>query len=229
MTMRVLLVDDHSLFLESLKNLLTANGFQVIGTASDGLAALDQACALRPDLILMDIAMPQCDGLAATRLIKAEMPDTRIVMLTASEQDEHLFEAIKSGATGYLLKSMRAPEFIRQLHQIEQGEPPLSPGFAARIMRELARQSEATDLNSPSTRANEDVLSARQTQVLTLVAQGLTYNQVAERLHLSEATVRYHMAEILDRLHLENRAQVIAYATRMGLGIVRTNRRDVAP
>ncbi len=223
--MKVLLVDDHSLFLESLQNLLTANDFLVVGTAADGFAALAQARALHPDLILMDITMPQCDGLAATRLIKAEMPETRIVMLTASEQEAHLFEAIKSGAMGYLNKSLRAPEFIRQLHQIEQGEPPLSPGLAAKVMHEFARQSSTGDLTRFAFRASEPVrsesdepLSARQTQVLTLVAQGLTYNQVAEQLHLSEATVRYHMAEILDRLHLENRAQVIAYAARMGLG-----------
>jgi DNA-binding NarL/FixJ family response regulator len=218
--MRILLVDDHMLFLESLQNLLAANGFQVIGTAADGYAALAQARALRPDLILMDIAMPQCDGLAATRLIKAEMPETRIVILTASEQDADLFEAVKSGAMGYLLKSLRAPEFIHQLNQIELGEPPLSPGLAVKMMNEFARQSQ--DLtgfraSEPVRSAPDESLSARQTQVLTLVAQGLTYGQVAETLHLSEATVRYHMAEMLDRLHLDNRAQVIAYAARMGL------------
>ncbi|MBI5652892.1 MAG: response regulator transcription factor [Chloroflexi bacterium] len=211
--MRVLLVDDHNLFLESLQNLLTAHDFQVVGTAADGFVALAQARTLHPDLILMDLAMPRCDGLAATRLIKAEMPEMQIVMLTASEADAHLFEAIKSGATGYLLKSLRAPEFIQRLHALEQGEPPLSPGFAAKLMRELARHSEtptATD------RAPTKSLSARQTQVLTLVAQGQTYAQVAQALHLSEATVRYHMAEILERLHLDNRAQVIAYAARLG-------------
>ncbi len=213
---RVLLVDDHSLFLESLQNLLTASGFQVVGAAADGFAALEQARALRPDLILMDITMPRCDGLAATRLIKAEMPEARIVMLTASEEDAHLFEAVKSGAAGYLLKSLRAPEFIRRLQAIEQGEPPLSPGLAAKIMSELARQSSgAADVSLGVARADE--LSARQTQVLTLVAQGLKYEQVAEKLAISEATVRYHMTEILERLHLDNRAQVIAYAARMGL------------
>jgi DNA-binding NarL/FixJ family response regulator len=219
--MRVLLVDDHSLFLESLQNLLTTNGYQVVGTAGDGLAALEQARALRPDLILMDVTMPKCDGLAATRLIKAEMPAMRIVMLTASEQDEHLFEAIKSGAMGYLLKSLRTPEFLRHLKQIEIGEPPLSPGFAAKIMHELARHPSMSQTDSPSALAKKypdaEPLSARQTQVLTLVTQGLTYAQVAASLHLSEATVRYHMAEIFERLHLDNRAQVIAYAARMGL------------
>lgn len=218
--MRVLLVDDHSLFLESLRHLLSANGFQVVGTASDGLIALEQTRKLHPDLILMDIAMPNCNGLAATRLIKSEIPKVQIVMLTASDQDDDLFQAIKSGAAGYLLKSLRAPEFIHQLKQIELGEPPLSPGLASKIMNEWARQANTPNndaLNPPRESAGDESLSARQTQVLTLVAQGLTYKQVAETLHLAEATVRYHMAEILDCLHLENRAQVIAYAARMGL------------
>jgi two-component system NarL family response regulator len=208
-------VDDHSLFLETLQNLLNANGFQVIGTADDGFSALEQARNLRPDLILMDIAMSRCDGLTATRLIKAEMPEARIVILTASEQDDDLFEAIKSGATGYLFKSMRAPEFIRCLKLIEQGEPPFSPGLALKILGELARQPSAYT-PATTTRPTADHLTERQKQVLTLVAQGLTYAQAAEQLHISESTLRYHMAEILKELHLENRAQVIAYAARLG-------------
>jgi two-component system NarL family response regulator len=211
--MRVLLVDDHRLFLETLETLLSAIGFEVIGTASDGFEGLKQARGLRPDLILMDISMPRCDGLAATRLIKAELPAIKIVMLTASEQDEHLFEAVKSGAFGYLVKSLRAPEFLRCLRQVEQGEPPLSPGMAARIMAELARQA-PTPVSDPAVPSGD--LTDRQKQVLTLVAQGLTYGQAAEKLHLSAATLRYHMIEIMERLHLENRAQVIAYAARLG-------------
>ena len=213
--MNVLLVDDHSLFIETLQSLLNASGIQVIGCAKDGFDALNQTRALKPDLILMDISMPRCDGLAATRLIKAEMPEVKIVILSASEQDEHLFEAVKSGAVGYLLKSLRAPDFIRSLKALEDGEPPLSPGMAGKIMTEFARQA------SPKVEENENTpdigkLSERQKQVLTLVAQGLTYKQTAEQLHLSESTVRYHMAEIIDQLHLENRSQVIAFAARLG-------------
>ena len=213
--MRVLLVDDHPLFLEGLQNLLAARGMEVVGTASDGLEALEKARALRPDVILMDVQMPRCDGLAATRLIKAEMPTVQIVMLTVSEEDEDLFEAIKSGGSGYLLKSLDADRFFQLLSGLERGEAPLSPGLAARILEEFTRSAA---LAGPAVEARETAdLTPGQMQVLTLVAQGMRYREVGETLHLSERTVKYHMGEILKRLHLQNRAEVIAYAGRMGL------------
>jgi len=138
---KILLVDDHPLFREGLQNLLSAHGIEVLGTADDGLEALEKARALRPDVILMDVQMPRCDGLAATRLIKAEMPDVKIVMLTVSEEDEDLFEAIKSGASGYLVKSLDADRFFQLLAGLERGEAPLSPGLAARILEEFARSA----------------------------------------------------------------------------------------
>ncbi len=213
--MRLLLVDDHPLFLQSLKGLLAASGYEVVGTAADGFEALEQARILHPDLILMDINMRGCDGLAATRLIKAEMPQVKIVMLTVSAGDEHLFEAIKSGASGYLLKSQSAARFLEMVGQVERGGAALPPELAARLLEAFARQ--ARSLETPVDSTPND-LTARQVQVLTLVAQGLTYPQIGETLHLSEATVRYHMGQILERLHLRNRAQVIAYAARHGLG-----------
>jgi two-component system NarL family response regulator len=197
-----------------LKNLLAAHGYPVVGVASDGFVALERARALRPDLVLMDVSMPRCDGLVATRLIKAEMPDMRIVMLSASEEDEHLFEAIKSGACGYLLKSLGAPQFLEFIGQLEQGEAPLSPGLAMRLLKEFSRQAQSSLPPAPETTA---ALTARQIEILTLVARGLTYTQVGETLHLAERTVRYHMSEILARLHLDNRAQVIAYAAQHGI------------
>jgi two-component system NarL family response regulator len=212
--MRVLLVDDHALFLQSLKMLLTAKNYEVVGTAADGLEALKQARLLTPDLILMDIEMPDCDGLAATRLIKAEMPLVKIVMLTVSSSDEHLFEAVKSGASGYLLKSQPAERFLELLAQVEHGGAALPAELAARLLDEFARQAQHVEM--PVEDAPTD-LTARQREILTLVSQGLTYPQVGEALHLSEPTVRYHMSQILERLHLENRAQVIAYAARHGL------------
>jgi two-component system NarL family response regulator len=212
--MKLLLVDDHPLFLQSLKVLLAARGYEVVGTASNGMEALKQACLLRPDLILMDIEMPDCDGLTATRLIRAEMPQIKIVMLTVSASDENLFEAIKSGASGYLLKSQSADRFLELVAQVEHGGAALPPELAARLLDEFARQSQHVE--KPVEEPPSD-LTARQVEILTLVAQGSTYLQVGEALHLSEVTVRYHMSQILERLHLQNRAQVIAYAARHGL------------
>jgi DNA-binding NarL/FixJ family response regulator len=212
--MRLLLVDDHALFLQSLKVLLTTQGYEVVGTASSGMEALKQARLLCPDLILMDIEMSNGDGLAATRLIKAEMPQVKIVMLTVSATDEHLFEAVKSGASGYLLKSQSADRFLDLIAQVEGGGAALPPELAARLLAEFARQSQNVEM--PMQAALPE-LTARQLEILTLVAQGQTYPQVGETLHLSEPTIRYHMAQILERLHLKNRAQVIAYAARHGL------------
>jgi DNA-binding NarL/FixJ family response regulator len=212
--MKLLLVDDHALFLESLKGLLSAKGYEVVGTARNGMEALKRARRLSPELILMDIEMPDCDGLVATRLIKAEMPQIKIVMLTVSATDEHLFEAIKSGASGYLLKSQSADRFLEMIAQVEGGGAALPPELATRLLDEFARQ--ARQVETPAEDAPSE-LSARQLEILTLIARGLTYPQVGETLHLSEATIRYHMGQILERLHLKNRAQVIAYAARHGL------------
>jgi DNA-binding NarL/FixJ family response regulator len=222
--MKVLLVDDHLLFLEALQNLLAARGIEVAGTARDGLDALAQARALRPDVILMDIGMPRCDGLAATRVIKAELPDVKIVMLTVSAEDEDLFEAIKSGASGYLLKSLDAGQFFELLSDLERGEVALSNGMAARVLEEFARQAGRAE---PATEVGEEdtpELTPRQREVLTLVARGLKYKEVATALCLSESTIKYHMGEILERLHLKNRAQAIAYAARSGLAEGNLNR-----
>jgi DNA-binding NarL/FixJ family response regulator len=239
--MRVLLADDHRLIVEGLSNLLAAHGVEVVGIAHDGREAVTQALALNPDLILMDLNMPVCDGLAATRLIKAQRPEIKIVVLTASGEDQDLFAAVQSGACGYLLKSISGKAFIEALKGLNEGIPPFSPGLATRLLDEfarlcspsgeMARHSDAETVPvspgptataatavaavfpaSPSARLTE-----RQTEVLRLVAAGLTYKEVGERLALSERTVRYHMAEIMDRLHLAHRSQVIAYAGKLDL------------
>jgi len=226
--MNVLLADDHRLLLEGLNNLLTAHGIRVVGMARDGLEAIALARTLEPDVILMDIRMPRCDGLEATRRIKAEMPGAKIVILTTSTEDQDLFEAVKSGAFGYLLKSMDADELVECLDQARQGVPPFSPGLATKLLGEFARLSaspagEAGAVRSGSPGAkpspgDSSALTPRQREVLTLVAQGLAYKEVGARLGLSPRTVTYHMAEIMELLHLEHRAQVLAYAGRMGLG-----------
>ncbi len=215
--MRVLIVDDHPLFRDGLKNLLTSRGVEVVGMAQDGLEALEMARSLRPEVILMDVQMPRLDGLAATRLIKAEMPEIIIVMLTMSGENEALFEAIKSGATGYLLKTQDTEEFFSLLLGLARGEVPLSPGLAGRLLKEYAHQAEEMKAVQAAAEKDEmEGLSGRQMQVLTLVAQGLMYKEVGSQLGFSERTVKYHMGEIIARLHLDNRAQVVEYARRMG-------------
>lgn len=218
--MRVLLVDDHPLFLEGLQNLLIAHGIQVVGMAADGQEALAKARTLAPDIILMDIKMPRCDGLTATRLIKAERPEIKIVMLTMSARDDDLFEAIKSGASGYLLKQLKAEKFFDALETVMEEGAPFSPGLAPKILEAFARQQipQAGDHPIADTEKIEvPELTSRQKEILALVAQGRTYAETADTLGLTERTIKYHMGEILERLHLENRAQVIAFATRAGL------------
>lgn len=216
--MTILLVDDHPLFLEGLQNLLRARGIGVVGMASDGMQALEMARSLKPSVILMDIQMPICDGLTATRLIKAEMPGIKIVMLTVSADDEHLFEAIKCGASGYLLKSLDADQFFDLLDGVIRGEAALPRNLAARVLQEFAQQAQrSTAPTETDETSTESDLTPRQIDVLQLVAQGLSNREIADRLFIAESTVKYHMREILSKLHLRNRGQVIAYALREGL------------
>lgn len=221
--MKVLLVDDNRLMLEGLQNLLEAHNIEVAGVAVNGLQSIEWARELKPDVILMDIRMPRCDGLTATRLIRAEMPEARIVILTTSTEDDDLFESVKSGACGYLLKSIDTDELVEALEQARQGTPPFSPGLATKLLNEFVRVSNAKEpislKNSAETAKpkSASLLTPRQIEVLKLVADGLSYKEVGTRLFLSERTIKYHMAEIMNRLHLENRAQVLAFAGSMGL------------
>jgi len=212
--MRLVLAEDHALFRAGIASLLRAWGHEVVGEAGNGLEALELVRRLRPELVLMDITMPECNGLEATRLIKAESPDTRIVIVTVSDQEEDLFEAVKSGAEGYLLKDLDEGELESTLNALENGEPALSPRLAAKILEEFAR------LRSESSRREDerrDDLTAREREVLLLVAEGSTNKEIAASLFLSEHTVNFHVKNILSKLHLRNRAQAVAYAIRTGL------------
>lgn len=213
--MRTLLVDDHALFLEGLQGFLGANGIEVIGTARNGSEALLKYEMLKPDLILMDIQMADCDGIEATRMIKKAYPEARIVMLTAVEDDDSLFAAVAAGAAGYLLKEMEPESFMRQLSGLAAGETPLAPGLAARLLREFshAKQQKEEGLDR-----EPEELTGRQTELLQLLAEGQTYKEIAYHLGITVATVRYHIKEILAKTRLSNRAQLIAHASRQGLG-----------
>lgn len=211
--MRVLLVDDHALFRAGIASLLAAWGIDVVGQASDGLEALERARALRPDLVLMDINLPRISGLEATRLIKAEMPEIKIVIVTVSDHDEHLFEAIKGGAEGYLLKNMSEDEFSRTMQAVAKGEPPLSAGLAAKILQEFARMSKG----DRAKQTGDQALTERECEVLQLVAEGATNREIAARLFISEHTAAFHIKNILGKLHTTNRTQAVAQAIRTGL------------
>ena len=217
MKKKLMLVDDHFLFLEGLQYLLETNGIEVAGTAKNGREALVKARILKPDIILMDIKMPECSGLDALKLIKAEMPEVKVVMLTTSEEGDDLFDAVKYGASGYLLKNTNANELINMLSDIEKGEASLSPELAARLLKEFSSSSTDKPSQNISGDNRNENLTKRQLEVLEMVAKGITYKDVGEKLGLTERTVKYHMGKILELLHLENRSQVIAYAARMGL------------
>jgi DNA-binding NarL/FixJ family response regulator len=210
--LRILLADDHALFRAGIASLLQVWRHEVVGEAANGLEALEQARRLRPDLVLMDIAMPECNGLEATRLIKAELPEVRIVMVTVSDKDTDLFDAIKSGAEGYLLKDMSGEELERTLQAVAAGEPALTSGLAAKILDEFARLAR----EGPARRA-EDGLTARERGVLQLLAAGATNREIAAQLVVSENTVNFHVRNILAKLHVKNRSQAAAYAIRSGL------------
>jgi len=211
---RVLLADDHTLFRRGLASLIAPlEDIEVVGEAGDGREALKKARELMPDLILMDIHMPGCDGLEATRRIQEEMPYVKIVMLTISDDDKDLFEAIKSGAQGYLLKDLSPEELFESLRGVYRGEAPISGLTAARILEEFARLAQKeTWVARPG-----ESLSPREREVLQLVVQGATNKEIASRLFITENTVKNHLRNILAKLHLRNRAQVAAYAVREGL------------
>lgn len=207
---RILLADDHALFRDGVASLLTAWGMEVVGQASNGREALEKARVLNPDLVIMDINMPHLNGLEATRLIKTEMPDIDVVILTVSDDEESLFEAVKSGAQGYILKNIPGDEFGRLLNNLAKGEPAMSQGLAKRLLTEFARQrSQAQNRED-----GNEPLTAREQQVLEQVAQGHTNREIAGIIFLAEDTVKYHLKNIMQKLHLRNRAEVVAWAVR---------------
>jgi DNA-binding NarL/FixJ family response regulator len=208
---RILIADDHPLFRDGLRSLLTAQGHEVVGEAHNGHEAVELAQKLRPELVLMDVSMPELDGIGATRQITADVPDVKVVILTASDQDETLFEAIKAGAQGYLQKNLEAEDFFALLDRVTRGELGLTPLLARKLLQEFAKPAAEPKISEEM----PDALTAREREVLELMVEGVTSNRkLAKRLDLSENTVKFHVRNILDKLHLHNRAQVVGYALR---------------
>jgi NarL family two-component system response regulator LiaR len=210
---RILIADDHSLFRDGLRSLLQAQGHEVVGEAKNGREAVTLAQELSPDMVLMDVQMPDLDGIEATRLLVTAMPQLKVVMLTASEEETKLFDAIKAGAQGYLLKNLEAEAFFELLDRAQNGEPALTASLARKLLQEFAKPPETA---TPP--AENDGLTAREREVLELMVEGVTSNRkLAKRLGLSENTVKFHVRNILDKLRVHNRAEVVGYALRHGI------------
>ena len=213
--LHVLLADDHQLFREGLANILAAQpDFEVVGQASDGLEVTVMALKLKPDMILMDIGMPGCDGVEATKDIKEKLPEVTIVMLTVQSDEEKLFEAFKNGAQGYLLNSIRSRELLTMLRAAARGEAAITPELGGRMLEEFRRLS-----HRPPRLPEEEftALTHREQEVLELVAVGATDQEIAESLTISIHTVKSHMRNILAKLQLGHRHEAAQFALREGL------------
>ena len=207
--MRVLVADDHSLFRDGIISLLEAAGFTVVGQVGDGQAAVEATLRLRPDLVLMDINMPHMNGLEALHLIKKTQPKTQVVMLTVSDSNTDLFDAIKSEADGFLHKDLNTDEFIEMLDGLQKDEAAMTRQTATRLMKGFANLSQQ---GKPA-----DSLTQREIQLLQLVAEGMSNKAVAQALSISENTVKYHMKNILQKLGAQNRTEAVTLAIRTGL------------
>jgi two-component system, NarL family, response regulator LiaR len=207
---RVLIADDHVVVRKGIRALLaTEPGIDVVGEATDGVEAVRAAAELSPDVILMDIVMPTVDGIEAVRRIMAAQPGARILVLTSFATDDQIFPALKAGALGYLLKDTGPEDLIQAIRQVHRGESSLHPMIARKVLQELSRP--------PQRPPTPDPLTEREVEVLRLVAQGRSNQQIARLLVVSEATVRTHVSSILSKLHLASRTQAALYALREGL------------
>ena len=212
MTIKVLIVDDHKLFRQGLISLMHTREdvVEVVGEASTAREAIAMTERLQPHVVLMDIYMPDGDGLQATREIKQRFPHVAVVILTSSERDEHLFEAVRLEASGYLLKDLDADELFDMLEGVSQGEAAMTRAMASRVLKGFARQS-----NNES--GGVDALTDRERAVLQLVAKGASNPQIADKLVISVNTVKTHLRNILEKLQLDNRTQAATYAIEVGI------------
>lgn len=209
---RVLIADDHAIVREGLRYLLlTEPGMTLAGEAADGETAVRLYEEVRPDVTLLDLMMPRKDGITAIADIKQIDPDARLLVLTSFAEDEQIFPAIEAGALGYLLKDSAPGELLRAIRAVHAGDSYLQPAITRRVLQELHRPA------APPPARTDEPLSEREVEVLTLIAEGLSNQEIAERLIISERTVRNHVGNILAKLHLANRTQAALYAVRAGL------------
>lgn len=207
---RVLVVDDHPIVIHGTRALLDEiDGIDIVGEAYNGMMAIQKNSELTPDVILMDLIMPEMDGIEAIRLITADQPNTKILVLTSFITDDKVFPAIKAGALGYLLKDSEPEDLEKAIRQVYRGEPSLHPSIARKVLQELGRPQPDKPIPDP--------LTDRETEVLRLVAKGFDNQEIAEKLFIAEVTVRTHISRILSKLHLANRVQATLYALREGL------------
>jgi DNA-binding NarL/FixJ family response regulator len=228
MTIRVLLVDDQALIREGLAIILEAQpDIKVAGQAADGHEAIDLARRLQPDVILMDIKMPRLDGIQATRRIKEDLPTTPIIILTTYADDELVFEGVRAGASGYLLKDITRDQLAEAVRGAVRGEAQIDPAVAAQVLKEFQRMANllrrsAPPPPTPTGEVSEDLppmeaLTPREETILRLLTEGLTNAGIAARLHLSEGTVKNHVSEILSKLHANDRTHAVVLAIKRGL------------
>jgi len=209
---KVLIVDDHALFRQGVRNTIEREGdIEVVGEAEDGMKALALARELKPDLILMDIHMPHCNGLEAVSAIKGELPGVRIIMLTVHDEDENLFEAIKRGAEGFLSKNVRAKDLLNSLRGAMRGEAAISRRMAGKILQEFARLAEMEAGHIAGQ------LTPREKQVLQKMSEGLSNREIGLSLSIRENTVKVHVASVLRKLQVRTRTEAAARAQRWGL------------
>ena len=207
---RVLIADDHVTVRKGIQFLLsTEDDIEVIGEVGDGVQAVAQAQALKPDVILMDLVMPEMDGIEATRRITASQPGTRVLVLTSFAADDKVFPAIKAGALGYLLKDSGPEDLVEAIHQVHRGEPSLEASIARRVLAEM--------ISSPKKPLSADPLTDRELEVLRLIARGCNNKEIAEQLVIADITVRTHVSSILGKLQLASRTQAALYALREGI------------
>ncbi|MEO6196801.1 MAG: response regulator transcription factor [Dehalococcoidia bacterium] len=210
---RVVLVDDQQLFRKGVRALLEEDGgFEVVGEAGNGAQGLETVLATHPDVVLMDVQMPVCTGVLATRNIKAQCPDIRVIMLTVSDVDDDLFDAIKAGADGYLLKDLKPEDLFQMIRGVLAGETPISPPVAGKLLGEFRKRPWRETAPTAGSQLTE-----REKEILQFVAAGQSNAEIGLRLYIVEGTVKNHLHNILEKLHLQNRVQAAAFAIREGL------------